>query len=183
MNEAEDNLYYQDQSKSSQQVDSRSLTVGLQLKQARKGKGLSIEDIASELKLIKTNVLDIESSEYKRRIPITFYRGYIRSYAKFLGLSDVELIEAFNVEALVVQRQAQEQALPKNNPVKKFLFTEKQLKRFIYVVIGVVIVTYLMLPHSQKQPKQLKHSTAQNTKTTRLALDKTLEQRENAVLD
>ncbi len=56
---------------------------------------VSIEDIAAHLRLSPQVILDIENDEYTNTL-FTFTRGYLRGYAKLMGLPEEEIIQSFN---------------------------------------------------------------------------------------
>lgn len=65
---------------------------GFKLRDARKKKGFSIDQIAIELGLTDGAVRDIESEQFDRFFGEIYIRGYLRNYAKFLEL-DVEMVQ------------------------------------------------------------------------------------------
>src|SRR5699024_11856229 len=64
---------------------------GQQLANIRQEKGLSQEDVAAELRLSVTYVKAIEADDYERLPEATFVRGYVRNYARYLVLPEVEI--------------------------------------------------------------------------------------------
>lgn len=186
MSEAAEQREYSKETNIQSESTNAEQTVGMQLKQTREAKGLTIDDVAAELRLLTANVLDIESSEYKKRIPMTFYRGYIRAYAKLLGLPSKELVDAFNAEEPVVQRQAQEQALPKHKPKRGIVLTEKVLKRSI---LGMIILTgliYMVIPQRHvRQAGRVEHPSkiakAEQRNSSEIPLNQLLEKNNETV--
>jgi cytoskeleton protein RodZ len=67
---------------------------GIRLKSAREAIGMDRKDAALQLRLHEKMIVMIESGEYKTDIPMTFIRGYIRSYCKLLGIPEGEIHEA-----------------------------------------------------------------------------------------
>jgi cytoskeleton protein RodZ len=63
-----------------------SLSTGAALAAAREAKGLTVEDIASQLKLSVTQVKAIEADDHDRLPSPVFARGFIRSYARLVKL-------------------------------------------------------------------------------------------------
>lgn len=70
-------------------------SVGERLQEARIAKKLTIEQIAAEMRLGTAVIRDIESNEMVG-LPITFAKGYIRSYAKIVGLNPDALIAQYS---------------------------------------------------------------------------------------
>jgi len=61
-------------------------TPGDYMRQARMALGLSIEAVAARLKISPANLLALESDQFERLPGETFVRGYMRAYAKLLGI-------------------------------------------------------------------------------------------------
>jgi cytoskeleton protein RodZ len=66
------------------------LTLGEKLSAARKTHHLSIADVANELHLMVSMIEKIENNELDAQAPI-FMRGYLRSYAKLVGVDGNEI--------------------------------------------------------------------------------------------
>lgn len=75
------------------------LTAGQLLRQARENAGLTQETVADRLCLKLTTVRDIEADSVSPNIAPTFLRGYMRSYAKLVGLPDSEILGLINQQA------------------------------------------------------------------------------------
>ena len=65
---------------------------GDMLRQAREQLGYSQLDIANRLRLRLSVINDIESNCFDSEKISTFTRGYVRSYAKYVGLDDVAVV-------------------------------------------------------------------------------------------
>jgi cytoskeleton protein RodZ len=80
----------------STEVDSQFDTPGSLLSQARNAKGFTAADIAQKLRL-KVGIIEaLERDEVLSTISLTFTKGYVRSYAKLLGLNENHIIQLFN---------------------------------------------------------------------------------------
>lgn len=64
--------------------------VGQQLKQVREQQRLTIEEVATRLRLRRDYIEDIEMSNFTR-LPHTYLKGYVRAYAKLLCIPDEEI--------------------------------------------------------------------------------------------
>ncbi|MDY7219935.1 RodZ family helix-turn-helix domain-containing protein [Denitrificimonas sp. JX-1] len=71
-------------------------TVGDSLRNARLTAGWAISDVAKKLHLTESTVQSIESDQFERLPGTTFSRGYIRSYAKLLGLDEARMAQQFD---------------------------------------------------------------------------------------
>lgn len=86
--------------------DTLKQSPGLLLKDAREKLGLSIAEVASFLNLSKQVIRILENDEYTKLPAITFAKGYLRAYAKYLNLNADEVIRQFNTLGLVEQEHA-----------------------------------------------------------------------------
>lgn len=83
---------------------------GDRLKSAREDLRLELKDVASQLRLREGIIDMLEKGMYSDDIPVTFLRGYLRSYAKFLDIPETELNSALAVDDL--------QPLPTEQPLE-----------------------------------------------------------------
>jgi len=73
-------------------------TVGEILSIGRNSKNLSINDIAVELKISKSIIIDLENNNIKNNSDIIFNIGHLRSYSNLLELDTDTIIEKFKDE-------------------------------------------------------------------------------------
>ncbi len=71
---------------------------GATLRAAREATGLSVPEIAARLKLTVRLIEAIEANDRRRFPPTVYLRGYVRNYARLLGLDPEPLIEAYALE-------------------------------------------------------------------------------------
>lgn len=69
---------------------------GFVLTEARKVQNYSVDDICEHIKVPKHVISAIEANDVEALPPPTFTQGYIRAYAKFLEISDKDLLEMYN---------------------------------------------------------------------------------------
>ena len=70
---------------------------GAQLRAAREGLGLSIEDVADRLRLNEALVLAMEEDRFGLLGAPVFARGHLRNYAALVGAPEREVLDAFDV--------------------------------------------------------------------------------------
>lgn len=68
---------------------------GARLKEAREARGLKLEDAAEVLGVADSVVAALEAEEFERLGAPVYVRGYLRKYARLLGLSGDELVAAY----------------------------------------------------------------------------------------
>ena len=69
---------------------------GETLRQARESKNWSLPDVALRLNLTATSLGYVESGDFDKLPGHTFARGYIRAYAKLMGLDQATLVSQFD---------------------------------------------------------------------------------------
>ncbi|HEY1327861.1 MAG TPA: RodZ domain-containing protein [Casimicrobiaceae bacterium] len=67
-------------------------SAGAELRAVREASGLTIEDVAQQLKLAPRQVRALEDDDYAKLPGRTFVRGFVRNYARFLQLDPDEVL-------------------------------------------------------------------------------------------
>ncbi|MEX0799394.1 MAG: RodZ domain-containing protein [Bacteriovoracaceae bacterium] len=134
----------------------QNLTIGRLLKKTRESKSISLEDVANKTK-ININILkSLENDDFKALPNKTYVKGFVKNYAKTVGLDDDEAMEAFenaykDTEGPnTAEEQAQELVHPKEKELEigeiqdrlKGIFGGVLNKK---VFIGVAVVALLAL--------------------------------------
>lgn len=78
------------QSESSSPIQ-QNAGLGRRLAEVRKAKGLSLEQAASQLRLNANTLRALENDDYGRLPPAAYVSGYLRSYARMLGVPEEEI--------------------------------------------------------------------------------------------
>lgn len=68
--------------------------VGETLRAAREARGLSIQDAAHQLRLMNRQVAAMEAEDFASLGQPVFARGFVRNYARMLGLDDAAILRA-----------------------------------------------------------------------------------------
>ena len=79
-------------------IDILPPTVGEQLKSAREKKQYTIAEVAAQLRLTRETVAHLEAGNWDELHGRAYARGYLVSYANFLGLPQDELLTEFNAQ-------------------------------------------------------------------------------------
>lgn len=69
---------------------------GETLRNAREARGVTTAEAARQLNLTETSVQHIEAGAFDRLPGHTFARGYVRAYAKLLGLDQADIVREFD---------------------------------------------------------------------------------------
>ncbi len=70
------------------------LNLGVRLKAAREARGMSEQDVAQRLRLDLRIIRALEADDLERLPALTFVRGYLRNYARLVGLDESMVTEA-----------------------------------------------------------------------------------------
>lgn len=111
------------------------LTVGNLLKKAREHSGKQVEEIAQIIRIKPDYLYKIEQNDFSSFNSSTFVKGFIRSYASFLGL------DAENIVALF-RRQIGEEDVPLK--AKKTLSRQQSIVVSPMTIISVAIVIFFV---------------------------------------
>lgn len=118
-------------------VEEKEGKVGLLLKEIRIKQGKTIPEISQELCIRKIYLIAIEESDYDNIPEYPYGIGFIRSYADYLGLDGVNIVQMYKEEA--------EANLRKNNP---YFVIEPQVeatvpsKKYLMISLLAVIAIY-----------------------------------------
>ena len=75
-----------------------ALSVGATLRAAREAQGLTVEEIAERVKFSVRQVEALEQDDVAHLPQGTFLRGFVRSYARVLGIDEAQLLSATHTE-------------------------------------------------------------------------------------
>jgi cytoskeletal protein RodZ len=143
---------------------------GEKLQQTRAEKGLSLEDVAKGTRIKKEFLSYIENGEYSKLPSASYAHGFVRNYAKFLGLPDEEILAIFRRE---FDEDKTYKVLPKgfeqkqNFPVFKFKIRQAVLLSgvVVFFFLGYLLFQYrdafLNPPLNISSPKQGSVSSSQ----------------------
>src|SRR3972149_689019 len=123
------------------------IRAGEKLREIRLEKGLSLEDVSKSTK-IKTPFLEsIENGDYQKLPPVSYAKGFVRNYAKFLGLPEKEIMAVFRRE---FDEEKTYRVLPKGFDQRKEFpvsgFKIKQTAVLIFVIF-VIFAGYILFQY------------------------------------
>ncbi|EKZ8661779.1 cytoskeleton protein RodZ [Vibrio alginolyticus] len=115
-----------------------SIEAGTLLKNKRESLGMSQKQVADRLRLRISVIEDIENNRFESQQVATFTRGYLRSYAKFVGIDEKVVLTALEQ---IADAQPQEQEIEMQSFSRKTK-DEKHNSRIMLLtwVIGLVII-------------------------------------------
>ncbi len=77
-------------------IDKDERSAGTLLRQGRETAGMSIEQVADKLNLLQSVISSLEKDCHDRIRGETFVRGYMRNYARLVGIDDSEVVKRYN---------------------------------------------------------------------------------------
>ena len=69
-----------------------SLTLGEKLRQAREERGISLSEVAEQTRISPIYLESIDNDDYRKLPGGIFNRGFVKSYAKYVGLNEQEAL-------------------------------------------------------------------------------------------
>ena len=158
------------------------MPVGQKLEEARKRKGVSVREVSESTKIRGDYLSAIETGNYDIKLPEVYLRGFVRLYAKFLGLDQDALVADLDNELGKVSDKNAKKSLgsivshdnsakqssssadsysqPKNRPLSSSRVN--YLKPIIYGSIGLigvlVVVLFIYLFSDSESGQEIKTS-------------------------
>lgn len=110
---------------------------GETLRQARENKGWSTAQVAGQLNLTENALRQLEQGSFEQLPGHTFARGYIRAYAKLLGMDQAQMVTAFDQYTGTDASGSNVQAL--GRVVEPVRLSRNLLRLFSLVLLAVLI--------------------------------------------
>jgi cytoskeleton protein RodZ len=80
-------------------VESAPLRLGPALRQAREAKRLTLEDIAATTRVSLRHLMAIENSRFDTFVGAIYGLGFVRAYARMVGMSEAWAADTMRAEA------------------------------------------------------------------------------------
>src|SRR5215207_6391265 len=90
-------------------------TLGEKLRQAREERGISISEVAEQTRISPMYLESIENDNYKPLPGGIFNKGFVRSYAKYVGIDEHEALQDY-ARVIAANEQAVEEQQPRYRP-------------------------------------------------------------------
>ena len=111
------------------------VTAGERLKKRREEKGISIKEISEKLKIKVSYLENLEENDYDKLPPDVYVKGFIRSYAQFVGFDVQKMVDLYSKEKDINDKiRNKKNPKRKTNKGKKFLISN-------YIIITPKILT------------------------------------------
>ncbi|SFR38283.1 cytoskeleton protein RodZ [Marinobacter gudaonensis] len=119
--------------------------VGQQLQKAREQAGLSVSDIARAQHLRPSVIQAIEAGDHSKIDSELFLKGYVRAYAKQVGLDADAVIANLDqeLEPLRVQKEQEQEANPLVD-IERRRRRKRQLAKVLFLLVVLGVASYLV---------------------------------------
>ena len=127
--------------------------IGLKLKEKREENGVSIEEVAEDLKMRPGQIISLEEGRKEDFKDVLFLKYFIRDYAKYLGLDGEKMVDDFNEFLFDFTSKIPLEEIEKaklNNVSKKDIVSpytnvSSENKKALKIVFGVMFVIVLLI--------------------------------------
>ncbi len=128
-------------------LQSERLRIGASLEEARSRRGLSIQDAAERTKIRAKYLAALEAEDWAALPSSAYAKGFLRTYARTLGLDADGLVDAFRREAGGEEPQS---LLPFGDPVleerkRPAGLDDRRPRRGILLALGAVVALAIVL--------------------------------------
>jgi cytoskeletal protein RodZ len=72
-----------------------SITLGEKLRQAREERGISISEVAEQTRISALYIQSIENDDYRTLPGGIFNKGFVKSFAKYVGVDEQEALQDY----------------------------------------------------------------------------------------
>jgi len=120
------------------------ISIGTELRKAREAQGLSLEEAANKLFLSRQRVIDIENDDFSRISSLIYARGYLRAYAKLVGVSEADILKKFSKLELQDQRDRADLSVvakSRGAPISK----QRRYMRWINLAVIAILILLVVL--------------------------------------
>ncbi len=134
------------------------LTLGVYLKNSREAQNISLKDVADYTKISKVYLDCLEKDEYTKIPAKPYVKGYISSYASFVGIDEneaLELYDSFQKEGDDTDVNNAEILQNQKNALKPYRRIGKKLRLvFVFCILSIVSTgTYYLFFQNQTETK------------------------------
>jgi cytoskeletal protein RodZ len=143
------------------QAHSELASFGEELRREREIRGISLKEIADATKISKRFLEAIERNDHKTLPAPVFTRGFVREYARYLGLSADDIVNRYNYAAAGDDRieqsahlerlvQVQSPQRPKKSIPPPYARVDRNVVILVLIVIALGGVFYWAVRHRQQ---------------------------------
>lgn len=131
--------------------------LGEYLKKEREKKGITLEEASKVTRIRKAYLLAIEDDNIGMQSPV-FIKGFLKSYAEFLGLDSADVIEKYND---ILSEKKDQVGVEKGFELEPVVSTRSK-----YLIPGVLVLALVTLIYILTTPEKPDTTPAQVQKTS-----------------
>lgn len=128
-----------------------NLSIGALLVDARRRAALNQSDIAEQINLPINKISSLENDDYDNLPESTYVRGYLRSYARLVGLDAEEIVKSYN-ELHHVESELDLSTSAKPSYDSAFLWSTAAV---MTILVGLLATWWIDIKNNQEQVVQL----------------------------
>lgn len=128
--------------------------IGIKLKDKREDNGLSIEEVAEDLKMRPSQISSIEEGKTEDFKDVFYLKYFIRDYAKYLGLDSEKILDEFNeylfdmtskipVDLIEKAKKDKKNEVEVSSPYTKDDNKKIKIPKFV-ICLGIVIILVVL---------------------------------------
>jgi cytoskeletal protein RodZ len=138
-------------------------SVGEFFRQVRETKGLTVDEVSSKTRIRSDFVKALEDGNFSKLPDQVFARGFVRSYARSLGLDEEDAIQRFTKSAGAFYEKQDERERLKVRQVEEERKRQANRKA-VAVAIGIAVITLIFLL-SREQSSVLRRGDSDQAST------------------
>jgi len=127
--------------------------IGLKLKEKREENGVSIEEVAEDLKMRPSQIISLESGKKEDFKDVVVLKYFIRDYGKYLGLDGEKLVDEFNeflfdfTSKIPVEEieKAKNNVINDKEVISPYTSVKNENKAVKMIIISIIIVAILTI--------------------------------------
>ncbi len=135
--------------------------IGIKLKTKREENGLSVEEVAEDLKMRPSQITSIEEGKLEDFKDVFYLKYFIRDYAKYLGLDGEKMLDEFNeylfdmtskipvnlIEQAKKEKEAENISSPYTKETKKKIKVPKLVIGIVVLIIAIIVGCIIISNH------------------------------------
>ena len=126
-------------------------SVGEFFRQVRETKGLTVDEVSSKTRIRSDFVKALEDGNFSKLPDQVFARGFVRSYARSLGLDEEDAIQRFTKSAGAYYEKQDERERLKIRQVEEERKRQANRKA-VSIAIGIAVLTLMFLLSREQSP-------------------------------
>ena len=126
-------------------------SVGEFFRQVRETKGLTVDEVSSKTRIRSDFVKALEDGNFSKLPDQVFARGFVRSYARSLGLDEEDAIQRFTKSAGAYYEKQDERERLKVRQVEEERKRQANRKA-VSIAIGIAVLTLMFLLSREQSP-------------------------------